>query len=146
MVRAQKKELLSQSELNNLKEQIKENEDLIRAAEEGVGQGTKASIDVNKLKMENRRLQEAIDEGTAKSPRAAEKDKLMKEERELEDALQVGMPTRYEMDRPTKNPGAVRKHLNWSKANALNIERYRELQRILRPMEPKSVENLRKDR
>ena len=65
---------------------------------------------------------------------------------EIEDRLVVGMPTRYEMDHPARCPGAVRKHLAWLSRNNPLIERYVEIQKILRPEEPKSVEALRKDK
>jgi hypothetical protein len=56
------------------------------------------------------------------------------------------MPTRDEMRFPAKNPGAVRKHMAWSTKNAQRIERYRYIQRVLNPDDPRSVENLRREK
>jgi len=98
------------------------------------------------LKNEINRIGAAIHHGTPGNIRAIEKDKLIKEEKELEDAIAKGMPTFYEMRQPTKNPGAVRKHMAWSRRNKQNIARYKQIQRILRPLEPKSIEVLRKEK
>lgn len=148
MTRGKKKvkEYLSPSERDSLKSEVKDLEGSLRDME-GYGSGT-AGEQVNKtaIKGEISRLEHAIDERTPRTPRAVEKDKYVKEEQEIENALSDGMPTWYEMNKPSKNPGAVRKHLNWLTENKVRIKRYREIQRILRPLDPKSIESLRKER
>ena len=115
----------------------------IREVESGAGDGR---IDVGKLKAESRRLGDAIDERAPAKATGMTKDRLVKEETELEEKISEGMPTRYEMAQPTKNPGAVRKHMEWCKRNQANIERYVQIQRTIRPFEPKSIEVLRKEK
>ena len=137
---------MSLSEREGLEDEKRELETTLAELAQS-GAGTQAEgIDRDRLRGEIKRLDVAIGERTAPSARGAEKDKLIKEEAELEETLQQGMPTRYEMRRPSENPGAVRKHQNWTLRNIENVERYRTIQRILRPTEPKSVENLRKDK
>lgn len=145
---------LSQSELASLKDEKQELSVALREVEGGAGQGTGADVDVGRIQKEIKRIDHVIAEGTAPTPRAVEKDRLVKEEEELEGLLAEGMPTRFEMNHPSKNPGAVRKHMAWCDRNNLRsdrwpkgrIYRYIEIQKLLRPFEPKSVENLRKDR
>jgi len=148
MVRGKKppveQEYLSQSERENLESEKKDLENTLAQAE-GFGQGTEG-LDVAAIKRDIARLDHAIGERTPQSARGKEKDALIKEEREIEEKLQVGMPTDFEMRQPHRNPGAVKKHQNWLSRNNPLIERYRTIQRILRPFDPKSVESLRKDR
>jgi len=139
-------EYLSLSEREGLEGEKKELEATLAELAQS-GAGTQAEgIDRDRLRGEIKRLDVAIGERTAPSARGAEKDRLVKEEEELEEILKQGMPISYEMRRPSQNPGAVRKHMNWTERNLANVERYRTIQRILRPNEPKSVENLRKDK
>ena len=147
MTRAKpKKKILSQGEIEGLKDEKHELETSLKEVE-SYGKGTAAEqVDTGKMESDIRRLEDTIEYGTAKSPRGNDKDKLAKEEKELEDAISEGMPSWYEMHQPTKNPGAVRKHMAWSDRNKINIGRYKQLQRILRPLEPKSIEVLRKER
>lgn len=148
MVRAQKKkqEYLSPVERENLESEKKELETTLAELEES-GKGTQAEqIDRSRIKAEISRLDHAIEIRTPGRVRAIEKDRLHKEEKELEEKIAEGMPTKYEMRRPTENPGAVRKHMAWCNRNEGRIERYREIQRLLRPFEPKSIENLRKEK
>ena len=148
MVRPTKKpkEYLSPAERTSLESEKKDLETTLSEVE-SAGKGTDADgIDRDRLKGEIVRLNVAIEERTAPTARGIHKDKLVKEEKQIEEELQQGMPTWFEMRKPSMNPGAVRKHLNWCARNEKNIERYRELQRILRPNDPKSVENLRKEK
>jgi hypothetical protein len=142
--RSQKKptEFLSESERVGLLDSKKELENELNQ-EEKYGDNP-----VNKAALQGqiKQIDKAIQERTPGKVRSAEKDKLVKEEKELEEAIATGMPSRYEMNQPTKNPGAVRKHMAWGSRNLNNIERYRQIQRVLRPGEPKSIENLRKDK
>ena len=138
-----KPELLSPTGVQNLQEEKREIDATIREVESGVGDGR---IDVGKLKGESRRLEDEIHERTPAKTTGITKDRLVKEESELEDKIAEGMPTRYEMQQPTKNPGVVRKHMEWCKRNQANIERYVQIQRTIRPFEPKSIEVLRKEK
>lgn len=149
MVRGQKKqkEYLSPSELINLNDEKAELRSTLKELEEGAGSGNRGSeVQAGQLNREIARIDNAINERTPVKARGIEKDALLKEEKELEEAIAAGMPTRFEMRRPTENPGAVRKHMEWGKRNQSRIERYVKIQRILRPMEPKSIEVLRKDK
>lgn len=139
-------QLLSQTEIEGLQDEKKELQSTLREIESGAGQGTSRGVDVGMLKKQIASIDAAIAGGTAATPRAVDKERLVKEEKELEDKIAKGMPTQYEMRYPTKNPGAVRKHMEWSKRNQSFIERYVQIQRILRPFEPKSIENLRAEK
>jgi len=148
MVRGKgKSQYLSQSELESLKEEKKELEIALTEVKEGAGVGTSGSqVDISRIKRDMARLDAAVEAGTAPKPRAIEKDRLVAEEKELEESIAQGMPTQYEMRKPSLNPGAVRKHMEWSNRNQRDIQRYVEIQRILRPHEPKSIENLRREK
>jgi len=140
------KKLLSQREIEGLEEDKRELETSLSDSNE-YGRGTAAEqVDRSKVKYEIKKLADAIHEGTPVKPRSIEKDKLVKEEGQLEEEISAGMPTWYEMRQPTKNPGAVRKHMAWSDRNKVKIRRYKQIQRMLRPLEPKSIENLRKEK
>jgi hypothetical protein len=133
--------------LGALKEEKQELDQALREVKEGAGAGTAgANIDVSRISREIKRIDSAIGSGTAPTPRAVEKDRLVKQERELEERIADGMPTQYEMRRPSMNPGAVRKHMEWNNRNREAIQEYVAIQRILRPMEPKSIENLRREK
>ena len=114
---------------------------------EGSGRGTQAdNIDTARIRSEITRIGTAIDERTPGKIRATEKDNLVKEEKYLEEKISEGMPTWFEMRKPSMNPGAVRKHMAWCDRNKARIKRYKEIQRLLRPFDPKSIENLRKEK
>jgi hypothetical protein len=133
--------------MQGLKEERHELETTIKEAETGAGSGNRGSeLDTASLKRQIQRIDSAIEDRTAETVRGRDKDALIKEETELKEQIALGMPTRYEMNQPTKNPGAVRKHIEWGKRNQKNIERYVQIQRILRPMEPESIETLRKEK
>ena len=140
--KAKPKEYLSQSERAGLEDEKREVEVALKQAE-SYGEG---KVDTSSLRAEVKRLDDAIEERTAPVARGMQKDKLAVEEKELEDKIAAGMPTWFEMRKPSMNPGAVRKHMQWCDRNQANIERYRVIQKILRPMEPKSIENLRKEK
>ena len=132
--------------MTDLKGEQQELQSTINEIESGAGQGTKASINVAGLKQQMNQIGRAIEERTPATPRGVRKDSLASEEKLLEGKIAEGMPTRDEMRRPHRNPGAVRKHMEWSKRNQARIERYVEIQRTLRPMEPKSIDVLRKEK
>jgi hypothetical protein len=129
--------------MQSLQEEKRELETTVREIEDGAGDGR---IDSTRIKAEILRIDNVIGEGTPNKIYGVQKDKLAKEEKELESRIGEGMPTVDEMRRPTRNPGAVRKHMEWCKRNQANIERYVEIQRQLRPLEPKSIEVLRRER
>lgn len=138
-----KKEYLSLSEVQNLQDEKRELEATVREIEGGAGDGR---VDAVRIKQEIRMLETAIGDRTPEKVSGPQKDRLCSEEKDLEKVIATGMPTRYEMARPTKNPGAVRKHMEWCKRNQASIERYVEIQRKIRPMEPKSIEVLRREK
>ena len=138
-----KKAYLSPSEVQSLNEEKRELETTVREIEDGAGDGR---VDAARLRKEIDRLDNVIGDGSPEKTTGTQRDRLAKEERDLEERISLGMPTRDEMTRPTKNPGAIRKHMEWCKRNQVNIERYVQIQRTLRPFEPKSIEVLRKEK
>jgi hypothetical protein len=147
--RAQKKkQVLSTTELNGLRSDKREAESALKEAE-GYGAGTAGEqLDKAKIKSEIKHYDDAIHEGSPGRVTSKTKDSLYREERELEEVFQVGLPTRYEMNHPGKCPGAVRKHMHWlnENENSGRVDRYRQIQRTLRPGEERSIETLRKDK
>ena len=138
-----KQEYLSPSEVQSLQEEKRELEASVREIEGGAGDGR---VDVSAMKGQIRNIDNAIGERTAPRPTSYQKDSMASEERKLEEKIAEGMPTADEMRRPTRNPGAVRKHMEWNMRNKDNIRRYVEIQRNLRPNEPKSIEVLRREK
>jgi len=118
----------------------------VLAESEAAGIGTPAEqINKSLLKAQVKRFDRIIDEAKPGRLTGAQRDALVKREAELENSLQKGLPTRYEMDHPAKCPGAVRKHMRWSQTNKHLVREYRDIQRLIRPSEEKSIEQLRKD-
>ena len=141
------KQYLSNSEVESLTDEKRELEVALNELKSGAGAGSAgAQVDVAKIERDIKRIDNAIEEGRAPVARGIEKDRLAAEERELEDELRQGMPTQWEMRKPSLNPGAVRKHMQWGERNFARIKRYVEIQKILRPHEPRSIENLRKEK
>ena len=149
MIRAtKKKKVLSQTELAGLKDEKKDLESTLSDAE-GYGAGTKGEgLDTSKIKKEISRYDHEIEAGSPGKLTDKKKDSLYREEKQLEEQFKKGYPTRYEMNHPGRCPGAVRKHLSWLAHNEKTgyVDRYREIQRTLRPGEEKSIETLRKDK
>ena len=142
-----KQEFLSPSEVQSLRDEKQELQATLNELQNGAGSGTSGSgINIAGIKGEMARIDKAIEERTPEKPSSITKDRLEKEEKALEERIAEGMPTRDEMARPTKNPGAVRKHMEWCKRNQASIERYVQIQRTLRPMEPKSIDVLRREK
>ena len=152
MVRGQHKtavkELLSPAERQSLQEEKAELQSTLREVQGGAGEGTSRSgaIDTNNIQRQIQNIDAQIEARTPEVVRGKSLDNLIRDERELEDLMAEGMPTKYEMDNPSKCPGAVRKHLAWLSRNNKRIEAYVRIQKTIRPEEPKSVEALRKDR
>jgi hypothetical protein len=147
MVRAKgHKELLTPAELADLNGQKRELEDSLKERK-SYGAGTQAEqLDTGKIQQQINRIDKAIADREPRKITGLEKDAMVREAIELEEKLKEGLPTRDEMDKPSKNPGAVRKHMRWLDRNQANIERWRYIQRIINPYDPKSVENLRKEK
>lgn len=140
------REILSPAEKSALIEQRRELEATVKE-HESYGKGTAAEqLDLGKVKQEIAYIDRAIAEREPPKLRGNDKDKMLKEAESIEDQLRQGMPTREEMRFPGKNPGAVRKHMGWIKRNQELIERYRTIQKTVNPHDPRSVENLRRDK
>ncbi len=143
----QKKQLLGSGEIENLKEEKRELENALRESE-GYGSGTGRDINRGAIQNQIKKLDNAIDMGTPGKIPGRTKDQLAARAKELETQFEQGMPTRDEMSRPGKNPGAVKKHMMWLKRNEFNgsVDEYRQIQRTLNPGEELSIERLRKDK
>jgi len=145
---AKKKQVLSTRELEGLESEKKELEGSLQQAE-GYGSGTQGDqLDKAKIKAEIKYYENEINAGSPGKITAKTKDSLYKEEKQLEERFKEGLPTRHEMAHPGRCPGAVRKHMTWLQRNEGTgaVNRYREIQRTLRPGEEKSIEDLRKDK
>jgi hypothetical protein len=141
---AQKTAPLSHTEIATLEDEQKEIQSTIREAED---KDRAVGIDVAQLKARADHIDRELEARAVESVRGVNKDKIVREEREIEDFLvSSGMPTQYEMDHPARCPGAVRKHLKWLDRTRKAVARYVEIQKILRPEEPKSIEALRKEK
>jgi hypothetical protein len=116
--------------------------------EKNPGTSRSDMIDKARLKKEIAYYDGQIAAGTPQAFRGMNKDKMVARAKELADKMQVNMPTREQMDHPARNPGAVRKHMIWTKNNDGNIREYKELQRRLEPDDPTAtdVEKLRKEK
>jgi len=129
--------------VQSLQDEKRELEATEREIQDGVGDGR---IDATRIRNEIRKIDNVIGDRTPERVSGSRETSLRREEEALESKIADGMPTRDEMARPTKNPGAVRKHMEWCKRNQASIERYVQIQRQLRPLEPKSIEVLRREK
>jgi len=146
--KSKQKEYLSPSEREVLQDEKRDLELQLKEMDtENYGAGGPGSqVDKSNIKREINRIGDAIASRTPDKLRGIEKDRLYKREQELEEVLKEGMPSWYAMRNPTKNPGVVRKHIEWLNRNKDIIDEYRTIQRKLRPFDPKSYEELRKDK
>jgi hypothetical protein len=149
MVRSRKKstvpetELLTPSNKSALLDQRQELEDTLKEVD-NFGQGTSAEqLDKENIKRQIRRIDNAIESRSVPEPKGKEKDSFIRECVQLEERFKQGLPTKYEMDHPAKCPGAVRKHMAWLERNKQHIKRWRYLQNVVNPDNPKSIEELR---
>lgn len=147
MVRGQKKQVLSTTELGGLQEERQELERSLRDGE-GYGEGTGASVDTAAIKRQIANISSKIVDGTPGKLTGKQKDTLVRESNELKEFFKLGLPTRYEMAHPAKCPGAVRKHMKWlnEKEKPGHVARFQQIQRIINPGEEESVETLREDK
>lgn len=137
-------QVLSENEVRSLREEKKELESTMNQSE--FGRGTAAEqIDKKALAGQIRRIDSAIQAGTAPKLGGSQKDKLASEARQLAEAIKSGMPNQNEMDNPRKNPGAIRKNQLWEKNQRGNIERWKQVMRTIEPGDPtaSNVERLR---
>ena len=141
MTRGKGKYILSASERQGLEDDKRELETALKDAESGeYGKGTKASVDTDAIKREISRIDHALDDGKAPKLSDTKKDELVKEAQALKERFMQGMPTRFEMDHPSRCPGAVHKHLNWDKRTAADRNRYKEIMKILDPDDPTATD------
>ena len=113
------------------------------------GRGTGAEqIDTAQLQKKIDHYDKVLEDGSAPRVRGAHKDSMAKRAEELATTIQQGMPTRFEMDHPSKAPGAVHKHMMWDKRNKANIKEFKNIQRTLEPNDPTAtdVERFRKEK
>jgi len=140
------KELLTPAEKGGLLDEKHELQGTLKETQ-SYGKGTVAEqLDQAALQRQIDHIDKVIADREPPRLSSAKKDEMSKEAEEIENALREGMPTRDEMRFPAKNPGAVRKHMAWSAKHAQRIERYRYIQRVLNPDDPRSVENLRREK
>lgn len=136
------------SELQDISGMKQEAEATLKHAEEHQVAGAGEMLDKGRIKAEIARYDAILHEGAPARVSGSRKDALAKEVESIKEEMRKGMPTRDEMDHPSKNPGAVHKHMNWEKRNLKNIERFREIQRMLEPDDPTATnyDKLRKER
>jgi len=138
--------VLSESERETLRELKAEAEDTLKHTGE-FGKGTSAEqIDEGRVKAEIAHYEKALHDG---SPvvRGKKYDDLVREGMRISEILEKGLPTRDEMRHPSKNPGAVRKHLKWVHSHAEANARYENIRKTLgADCELPSVEQLRKEK
>ena len=140
--------ILSDGEKRALRDEKSELENTLKLAQSGeYGKGTRAQVDENYLKNKIKHLDSELIKGSAKNLRGGDKDRLASEAKDLAERMREGMPTRDEMLRPEKNPGAVMKHVNWDKRNKQNIQRWKQINRQLNPDDPttSNIEKLRRN-
>lgn len=139
--------VMSPSELQGLREEMHDTENVLKTAEE-YGKGTQASemLDKGALKRSIKAYDVMINKYTPPKLRGATKDKVAKRAKELAEVIKQGMPTYEEMNDLKRHPGAPWKNLNWEKAKAAAINEWKQCQRKLEPGDPtaSSIERLRR--
>jgi len=139
---------LTLGERQDIVGQKAEAEASLRYAEENQVGGAGGAIDKNKLKAEINRYDAILHEGTPARISGMKKDALIKEAEGLANEMRKNMPTQDEMDHPSKNPGAVQKHIKWGDRNVQNIKRYKEIMRQVEPDDPTNtnIDRLRREK
>lgn len=135
-------------EKEDIKGQKQEAVATLKYLEENPGASRSDMVDKTKLKREIDRYDAVLAEGVPTNPRGANKDHMVARSKELAEKMQKNMPTREQMDHPARNPGAIRKHMIWSKNNEKNVLEYKEIMRRLEPDDPTAtdVEKLRMEK
>ena len=147
MTRGKSKRILTPGEVEDIKGMKAEAEEQIRMM--GVGAGTHAdSIDKARLQKQVNYYGRLLDEGKAPKVRGTNRDRLAEEAKEIRERVTGAMLTRDQMDRPSKNPGAIQKQVRFMKTYKKDIQRYKEIQRTLEPDDPTAVdlERFRKEK
>jgi hypothetical protein len=139
---------MTTAELDDIRGMKQEAEATLKHVETHNVSGAGEMVDKGKLKAEIAKYDAIIHEGSPKQVRGMSKDRMIAEAKQLEESMQKNMPSRFEMDHPERNPGAVQKHLKWEKRNAVNIPRYKEIMRTLEPDDPTAtnIDRLRNEK
>ena len=139
---------LTIGEREDLKGQRQEAEATLKYLAENPGASRGDVVDKSILKREIDKYDAILAENSPNVPRGTNKDRMVARARELEGIMQKNLPSREQMDHPARNPGAIRKHMLWDKANAANIQEYKEIQRRLEPEDPTAtdIEKLRREK
>ena len=133
--------ILGPAEMDGLVQEKQELQQALKEAESGeYGKGGKVSIDIANLKRQIAQIDAAIAQGEAPRIGGLKKDGLVKEAADILARIKIGLPTRFEMDFPTKAPGAVGKHLKWVARTEKDIHRYREIMKTLEPEDPTATD------
>lgn len=141
--------IMSQSELKNLKEEARDNRQLLSQMERegyGNGNGKASGFDKSRILKQASQLEALAERHSAPKVSGATKDKLAKQAAELRHKISEGMLTSAEMNNPRRSPNAPIKHLEWEKRNSKNIYEYKQLMRRIEPNDPgaSSVERFRR--
>ena len=141
--------VMSPSELDNLRQEIQDNKNVLKTAED-YGHGIRASemLDKGAIKRSIKKYDAMIEKYSPHKMTGATKDKLAKRSKELAEFIKEGMPTREEMMDLKNNPGAPRKNLMWERQKAAAVHEWKQCQRRLEPGDPtsSSIERLRRVR
>ena len=139
---------MTSAELDDIRGMKQEAEATLKHVETHNVGGAGEAIDKGRIRQEIARYDAIINAGSPKVARGLSKDRMVAEAKELEAAMQKNMPSRFEMDHPERNPGAVQKHLKWEKRNMANIPRYKEIMRTLEPDDPTAtnIDRLRNEK
>lgn len=139
MTRGQKKRILTPGEVLDIKGMKAEATEQIRQM--GVGIGT-PSDNLNKARLQKQinYYERLIDEGKAPKVAVGDRDRLAAEAKGLKDKVTAAMLTRYQMDHPSKNPGVIQKQVRFMQVYKKDIQRYKEIQRVLEPNDPTAVD------
>ena len=128
------------AETQSLMDDKREIEATIKHIEANPGTAGKERIDIGALKKQATHIDRMIHDGAPKTPRGAKKDEAQSRAEELKKTIMEGMPSKGEMDHPSKHPGALHKHINWSKRTDAAVREYKEIQRRLNPSDPTAVD------
>ena len=147
MTRGKTKRILTPGEVTDIKGMKAEAREQLNQI--GVGMGTPAD-NLNKARLQKQinYYERLIDEGKAPKVAGTDRDMMAAEAKGLKDKVTAAMLTRYQMDHPSKNPGVIQKQVRFMQVYKKDIQRYKEIQRVLEPNDPTAVdlEQYRKER
>ena len=139
MTRGKTKRILTPGEVTDIKGMKAEAVDQLKMM--GVGVGTHAdSINKARLQKQVNYYDRLIDDGKAPKVPSTDRDRLAAEAKAIKDRVVPAMLTRDQMDRPSRNPGAIQKQVRFMQTYKKDIQRYKELQRVLEPNDPTAVD------